>query len=239
MLVLDPSDRLSTFLTRKPMVPRSAKPCSSEHLERLLDAAEQLFVQEGFLHLTTDELAHRLRCSKRTLYEIGSGRDRILEVVLQRRTRRLERSLFAQLDSAPDTEAALMASVKALVGSLEGVSPIFLRDIQISPSAVKLVKGFQRQLADAIARAIKRGEKEQLFRRIEPQVAAEALLASINRMIQPDFLANSSVTAAQAVGQVFQIFWGGLSRNQGGVQKARSSRSRAKHSAITKTSVEA
>ncbi len=210
----------------------------SEHLERLLDAAEELFSQEGFLHFTTDELAQRLHCSKRTLYEIGSGRDRIFEVILQRRTTRLERSLFAQVDSAPNTEAALMASVEAIVGSLEGVSPIYLRDIQLFPPGMKMVKGFQRQLADAITRAIKRGEKEHLFRRIEPRVAAEALLAAINRMIQPDFLAISSVTAAQAVGQVFQIFWGGLSRNQSDAQKSRSPRTRAKRSSTPKVAFE-
>ncbi len=221
------------------MVPRSPKPRSSEHLERLLDAAEQLFCEEGFLHLTTDVLAQRLHCSKRTLYEIGAGRDRIFEVVLQRRTERLERSLFAQVESAPNTEAALMASVEAIVASLEGMSPIYLRDIQLFPAGIKLVKGFQRQLADAIGRAIKRGEKEQLFRRIEPRVAAEALIASINRMIQPDFLATSSVTAAQAVSQVFQIFWGGLSRNQGSVHKTRSPRSQSKRPATDKTAAEA
>lgn len=211
----------------------------SEHLERLLDAAEELFSQEGFLHFTTDELAQRLHCSKRTLYEIGSGRDRIFEVILQRRTTRLERSLFAQVDSAPNTEAALMASVEAIVGSLEGVSPIYLRDIQLFPPGIKMVKGFQRQLADAITRAIKRGEKEHLFRRIEPRVAAEALLASINRMIQPDFLATSSVTAAQAVGQVFQIFWGGLSRNQSDGPKGRPRRTRTKRSSTPKIALEA
>jgi AcrR family transcriptional regulator len=221
------------------MTPRLVKPRTTHNLERLLDAAEELFGQEGFLHLTTDELAQRLHCSKRTLYEIGAGRDRIFETVLHRRTTRLEKSLFAQVDNAPDTEAALLASVEAIVAALEGMSPIYLRDIQIFPPAVKMVKGFQRQLAEAIARAIKRGEKEQLFRRIEPRVAAEALLASINRMIQPDFLATSSVTAAQAVRQVFQIFWGGLSRNQGVAPKGRSPRAQSKASAAAKDAVDA
>ena len=36
-----------------------------------LDEAEALFLQQGFLHMSTDELAHPLRCSKRTLYTIA------------------------------------------------------------------------------------------------------------------------------------------------------------------------
>lgn len=209
------------------MKPRAAKPKPTDHLAHLLDAAEALFAQEGFLHFSTDELAQRLRCSKRALYEIAAGREKLFEVVVQRRTSRLQESLITQIDHARDTEAALMASVEAIVGSLEDLSPIYLRDILHFPFGNRMVKSFERQLAEAIARAIKRGEREHLFRHIEPRVAAEALLAAINRMIQPDFLATSRVTAAQAVQQVFQIFWCGLSRN-GNEPKARTPRIRAK-----------
>lgn len=119
------------------------------------------------------------------------------------------------MDSALHAEAALRASVEAIVATLESESPFYLRDIQFFPPGIKMLKELQRQMADVIMRAIERGEKEQLFRRtVDPRVAAEALLASINRVIQPDFLATSSVTAAQAVSQVFQIFRGGLSRDQ-------------------------
>jgi AcrR family transcriptional regulator len=209
------------------MIARAPKRQPSEHLERLIDAAEELFTQEGFLQFSTDQLAQRLHCSKRALYEIAAGREKFFEIVLQRRTTRFEKSLIAQVDQAPDTEAALVASVEAIVGSLENSSPVFLRDILLFPPGARLVKHFQRQTADAIARAIKRGERENLFRKIEPRVAAEALLASVNRMIEADFLAASSVTAAQAVRQVFQIFWCGLTRNQSEMRKSRQPRSSA------------
>ena len=42
-------------------------------LRRVLDEAEELFAQEGFLHFSTDELARRLRCSKRTIYAVAPG----------------------------------------------------------------------------------------------------------------------------------------------------------------------
>jgi AcrR family transcriptional regulator len=215
-----------------------AKRKPTDHLERLLDAAEELFEQEGFLHFTTDELAQRLRCSKRALYAIAAGREKLFEVVLQRRNARLEESLFAQIERAPDTETALHASVEAIVGSLEDLSPIYLRDIFQFPPGVRMVKGFQRKLADAIARAIKRGERENLFRRLEPRVVAEALLASINRMIQTDFLTTSPVSAAQAVQQVFQIFWCGLCRNESAPSKGRQGRVSARKNG-SKLSIEA
>jgi AcrR family transcriptional regulator len=203
---------------------RATKRQPSEHLERLLDAAEELFTQEGFLQFSTDQLAQRLHCSKRAIYEITAGREKFFELVLQRRIMRFEKSLIAEIDHAADTEAVMVACVEAIVGSLESESPVFLHDLYQFPPGVRLVKRFQRQTAAAITRAIKRGERENLFRRIEPRVAAEALLASVIRVIEPDFLAASSVSAAQAVRQVFQIFWSGLSRHQDDARKIRQRR---------------
>jgi AcrR family transcriptional regulator len=209
------------------MKAQAVKRHPSEHLERLLDLAEELFIQEGFLQFSTDQLAQRLHCSKRAIYAIAAGREKFFEMVLQRRTSRFEKSLIAQVDAAADTETAMVACVEAIVGSLESQSPVFLHDLYQFPHGIRLVKRFQRQTAAAITRAIKRGERENLFRRIEPRVAAEALLASVIRVIEPDFLAASSVSAAQAVRQVFRIFWSGLCRRQDDAQKTPQRRSSA------------
>ena len=203
------------------MKAQTPKKHSPEHLERLLDTAEELFAQEGFLRLTTDQLAERLHCSKRSLYEVAAGRESFFEFVLQRRTTRFVKALIAQVDAAADTKAAVRICVEAIVRSLDGESPAFLRDIHQFPAAVRMVERFQRQTAAALTRAIKRGERENVFRRIEPSVGAEALLASVVRVIQPDFLADSNVSAAHAVRQVFQIFWCGLSRNPNELSKTR------------------
>ncbi len=194
------------------MKAETSRHCSHEHEERLLDAAEELFAQEGFLRFNTDQLAQRLHCSKRSLYQVAEGPEKFFEFVLRRRTARFEKALIDQVDAAADTEAAIAVCVEAIVQSLDGESDAFLRDLHEFPPAVRMVQGFQRQIAAALTRAIKRGERENLFRRIEPSVGAEALLASVIRVIEPDFLATSKVSAAEAVRQIFQIFWCGLSR---------------------------
>jgi hypothetical protein len=61
---------------------------------------------------------------------------------------------------------------------------------------------------------IQRGIDEGLLRKIDPRVAAEALLTSALRVCEADFLANSRTTMAEAVRQVYEIFWSGLFRGR-------------------------
>ena len=189
-------------------------PLLSERVERLLDEAEALFIQEGFLHLSTDDLAHRLHCSKRTLYAIARGREKFFAAVMTRRMSRLEREQIAQVEGAPNVEAAILACVESIVDTLESISPIYLRDLMRFPPGEHAVRHTLRQLTDALAKVIEQGKRQNVFRKIEPRVAAEALFVSVRRMIEPDFLAASRVTSAEAVRQVYQIFWFGLQADQ-------------------------
>src|SRR5271170_8040684 len=67
---------------------------TSSRLGRILREAEELFLQEGFLHFSMDELARRLRCSKRTIYKLASSRDRFIESIISRHLMRLNENLF-------------------------------------------------------------------------------------------------------------------------------------------------
>jgi AcrR family transcriptional regulator len=196
------------------MTERTAPTHFTERVERLLDEAEALFIQEGFLHLSTDQLARLLHCSKRTLYTIARGREKFFGTVMTRRLSRLEREQIAKVEAAPNVEAAILVCVESMVETLESISVVYLRDLMRFPPGERAVRHTLTQMTDALTKVIEQGERENVFRKIAPRVVAEALLASVRRMIDPDFLAASRVTSAEAVRQVYQIFWFGLQTNQ-------------------------
>src|ERR1700677_3482135 len=57
----------------------------------ILDELGDIFLEEGFTHLTISDLAARLRCSRRTLYELAPNRTELVLVALSRRLRRIGR----------------------------------------------------------------------------------------------------------------------------------------------------
>jgi AcrR family transcriptional regulator len=181
-------------------------------VRRVLDEAEELFAQEGFLHFSTDELARRLRCSKRTIYAVAPGREKFFEAVLVQKIRRDEETTIATIRHARSVSAAVQGCIQANVDQAKGVSALWLRDMMLFPAGRRAVDQWRANIADELEQLIERGISEGLFRRIDPRVAAEALLTSVLRMCEPDFSANSRTTTAEAVRQVYEIFWAGLCR---------------------------
>ena len=183
-------------------------------LRRVLDEAEDLFSQEGFLHFSTDDLARRLRCSKRTIYAVAPGREKFFEAVIAQRVTKARDVTIAAIRSAPSVQAAVQGCIRASVEQAQNVSPIWLRDVRLFPAGRRAVEKWRSDLADDLEHLIERGVKEGLFRQIDSHVAAEALLTSVLRMCEPDFTANSRTTTAEAVLQVYEIFWSGLFRGR-------------------------
>ena len=195
-------------------------PQVSERLQRVVDEAEALFTQEGFLHFSTDELAERLRCSKRTLYAIAPGREKFFEAIILRRLERFQRRI-AELRDAPSVNAAVTACIEASLGNIENVSPLYIRDVRRFPAGNRVAKQWEKTLGDALGQIIQRGIRENVFRRVDPRVAAEALVVSVMRVVEHDFLMDVRVTAADAVRQVYQIFWAGMCRADHEIAKIR------------------
>ena len=50
--------------------------------EQLFDALVELLLAEGFAHLTLDDLAARLRCSKRTLYALAGSKEQLVRAAV-------------------------------------------------------------------------------------------------------------------------------------------------------------
>jgi AcrR family transcriptional regulator len=196
----------------------------SDRLHRVMDEAEALFTQEGFLHLTTDSLARRLRCSKRTIYAIAPNREKFFEAIIARRLSRVL-TRIAELEDANSIEATLLGYVQASAEALTNVSPPWFRDLMRFPAGSLAVKQWEETLGEALGRVIDRGIRGRVFRKVEPRVAAEALLASVRRMIDPDLLMDLRVNAADATHQVYEIFWAGLYRGEKGARRE-SSRAR-------------
>jgi AcrR family transcriptional regulator len=181
-------------------------------LRRVLDEARELFLQEGFLHFSTDELAQRLRCSKRTIYAIAPGREKFFEAVILHHVMKAEDATLAPIRNAPSVRSAVQGCMQASVDQAKNVSPLFMHDVMLFPAGRKAVDKWRTDIADELEHLIQRGINEGLLRKIDPRVAAESLLTSSLRVCEPDFLANSRTTMAEAVRQVYEIFWSGLFR---------------------------
>lgn len=182
----------------------------SSAAERRLDQLEQVFRREGFRHLSVSDMAAKLHCSKRSLYELAPSKQALIELVLKRRFAKIRQAGWdaAALHSTPTdrTWAFLEVGTNALVE----MGDRLLVDIERDPAASQIFSEHQRRRADGIRAMIEEGVREGYFTGYHPHLVAEVIMISFRRMRDPAFLQELGISLADAWDELTRLIQNGL-----------------------------
>ena len=113
---------------------------AGEARERILRAAEELFLGHGFGRVTMDELAAELRMSKKTLYQHFASKEELCAAVLERAFVVIDAELGRVLgEEGLDFAERLTRFVRVVAARFEGAGP-FLRDLRREAPALYEMK---------------------------------------------------------------------------------------------------
>ena len=127
---------------RRLLSPSTERALTARQLE-ILDTLDESVLSGGFADLTMAEIAKRMTCSLRTLYEIAPSKEELVLAVVDRRLHRIGREAMEALDfQAPPIER-LRSYLRATNRALQPTTVLFSTDFAKLPGA--------RQLADAHA----------------------------------------------------------------------------------------
>ena len=191
-------------------------------LERLSSELEHLFLREGFFHFRTEELATRLRCSKRALYQLAPSREELFELVVERWLASLRAAGDAAAAAAPDPFVAITAYLGAAVTATREASAQFVRDLSRFEPAHRRLMSHQRLRIAGLERLIDAGTDGGAFRGVHSKLVAEVMLHAVARLVDPDVLSNVGLTMSEAFAELYDIVEHGLLPRDG----RRSSRAR-------------
>lgn len=183
----------------------------SRHLE-LLDELETIILTEGFRDLTVGGLAERLRCSRRTLYELADSKESLVLLVIDRVLRRLARRAHDAAQKGTSHLERLRAFLIQGLTELHRATVSFAEDVANDPEVQALVNAHFRYATNLVAGMLSDGIEAGEFAPIHPRVAAEALDAGIARLQRPAVLRTADVTFAVALEEFLTLFIDGLRR---------------------------
>ncbi len=183
---------------------------ASPRQKRLLDDIEALFLAEGFLRFTTDDIARRFRCSKTTLYRVAPTRDRLYEMIVERLLRRVRDQGVAATREAPDWSAALVGLLRAGVEGARDLSWEFVADMREHPLTNRCLHIHQTQRAADVERLLESGIEHGAFREVHPKMVARSMLALIDQIFDSDFLAGVGLSLAEAYDEAYRMLEYGL-----------------------------
>lgn len=175
-----------------------------------MEQLTELFRQEGFRQFTIGDMAARLRCSRRRLYEVAESKEAIFCAAAAHHFNSglAEGERVAREEQ--DLTVAMAAYLDVGVRAGHSVSPRWVRDIYDHDDTRALFDAYQKARAARLAQLIDKGVRKGVFRPCHGLVLAEAMLQTARRLREPDFLAQAGVTIEQAFREFYRVILDGL-----------------------------
>ncbi|MCX5393957.1 TetR/AcrR family transcriptional regulator [Streptomyces sp. NPDC006482] len=176
----------------------------------LFEELVALLVGEGFARLTLDDLAARLRCSKRTLYGLAGSKEQLVRAAVVHFFRRATARVEAVLAAATDPAERLGAYLRAVSAELAPVSPQFFDDVAAFEPAAEVYERNTRAAAGRVQQLIEEGVRAGVFREVHVTFAADVIASVMVRIQRRQVAAATGLADAEAYDQLAELLLSGL-----------------------------
>jgi len=182
----------------------------SDRREEVRNQLEQIFLREGFRDLTIDQLAKRLKCSNRTLYEIAPSKEEMFLFILNRWLERIRHLGWRGALQHSEPIKRIEAFLHPGVSETRNAGADFVEDVRSYLPAKQMLARHQEErmkfLEDIVSDGIARGS----FRELHPYLVAEILLSAVTRIDELDFQSRSGLTFSEAFSELYDLVLHGL-----------------------------
>lgn len=174
----------------------------------LFDDLLALFLAEGFSHLTLDDIAARLRCSKSTLYALAGSKDELVRRVTIHFFKRATNAVEAILEQ---TRSERIAAYLTAVGEeLAVASDVFMADLNAFAPAREVYEANTRAAAQRVRELIEEGVGNGAYRQVHASFAADLVATIMVRIQQREVRTATGLSDAEAYAELATLLTYGL-----------------------------
>lgn len=190
------------------MDPRSS--FATTRRTELFDALVDLFLAEGFAHLTLDVIAARLKCSKSTLYTLASSKEQLVTSATKHFFKRATEQVEAKVAAAGSGDR-IAVYLTAVGETLAAASEQFMNDLDAFAPAREVYERNTRIAADRVQGLITEGVADGDFRGVNATFAADLAATMMVRIQQGRVRAATGLDDAHAYRELASILTSGVS----------------------------
>ena len=181
--------------------------------DEFLDALTNLFLLEGVKRLSVGEIASKLHCSRRRLYDIAKTKEDIFCTIVER----FFQSVLDEGDALIRSEHSLTAAIAIYLdlGVRMGrrIGVLFLRDMEESEPARIIFDNYQQARTFRLSELIDQGVRQGVFVKCHGLLVAEVILGAALRLRRPAFLSQADLSIEEAFQEFYRVFLSGLLAN--------------------------
>ncbi|MCT9623944.1 TetR/AcrR family transcriptional regulator [Pseudarthrobacter equi] len=176
----------------------------------LFDELVDLFLAEGFAHLTLDEIAARLRCSKSTLYTLSGSKEQLVRAATVHFFRRETNTIDAKLSVTTGSRNRIAAYVSAVGEALSVASEQFMADLNAFAPAREVYEQnigiAAKKVQDLITEGVVKGD----FRQVHAAFAGDLVATMMMRIQQGSVRGHAGLDDAGAYRELATILTAGI-----------------------------
>ncbi|CAA0129432.1 Uncharacterised protein [Mycolicibacterium vanbaalenii] len=176
----------------------------------LFDSLVALLLAEGFAHLTLDDIAARLRCSKSTLYTLAGSKEQLVQAATVHFFRSATEFVEAQVAEASGARARIAAYLSAVGTALDPASDQFMVDLNAFAPARAVYERNTSAAAGRVQELIAEGVVAGDFRDVHAAFAADLVATVMVRIQQRAVRENTGLDDADAYRELAAILTGGI-----------------------------
>ncbi|WP_198654382.1 MULTISPECIES: TetR/AcrR family transcriptional regulator [Nocardia] len=177
----------------------------------LFDALLDLFLTEGFAHLTVDDIARTLRCSKSTLYTLADSKEQLVRAATVHFFRRATDDIETRIHGIMSAREQITAYLSAVGITLATASDRFMADLDAFTPAREVYEKNTRLAARRVRRLIDDGVDRGEFRDVHAAFAADLVATMMVRIQQRGVRESTGLDDADAYRELAAILTAGIS----------------------------
>ncbi|GAB3711886.1 TetR/AcrR family transcriptional regulator [Mariniluteicoccus flavus] len=182
-----------------------SRPTLTRRQHELRDQLVELFLAEGFAHLTLDEVAARLGCSKRTLYALARSKDELAATAVRRFFARATAEVEAKVGRLRSPERRVTGYLEAVAEALRPASREFLTDMTTTGSTRHLYESNTAAASARMRELLAEGAASGAFRQVRIDFVAEVVTATMRRIGTGEVQESTGLDDAEAYAQLARL----------------------------------
>lgn len=180
---MDPAARIHASEPASDSSAASTPPISTKQAA-ILEAAAEVFLEQGFGNASMDEIARRAGVSKATVYSHFDSKPALFGAIVQHRCQRSLSAMLAELSDRPIDETLTVVGRQFLdVLMMPGSLPLYRAVLAESPRFPEIGRAFYSagpgRVAAAVAEYLAAQDARGALRVADPRLAAEQFFAAV------------------------------------------------------------
>ena len=178
---------------------------------RLAADLEALFLAQGFIGLTVDDIAQRVRCSKSTLYSLAATKEQLVVSITKRFFREATSAIEAAVDEVSDPRQRISTYLAGVGTAMERCAPVFYADMNEFEPTAAIYRSNSKAAARRVEELITAGIEAKALRAVNGAFAADLIALAIEGVQSGVLLRRTGLSAGQAYIEIADLLFGGLS----------------------------